>query len=89
MTLPFNLFPMSMETVEKTKLYATLQNQGTISVREIPVLSPGQFTNVAEELLNSESRHCVNYYAYPVPQGLKFIFDTEDLSDMEVEGLIQ
>ena len=67
-----------METREKTKSYATLTNQGTIALKDVPLLSYGEFIWAAESLLKSEARHCVNYFAYPVPQGLRFIFCVAD-----------
>ncbi len=67
-----------METLEKTKDYASIKNQGTISLQDVPVVSYSKFTAVAGELLGSETRHCVNYYAYPFQKGLKFIFCVAD-----------
>ena len=66
-----------METL-KTKDYASIKNQGTISLQDVPVIQYAKFTAVAEELLKSETRHCVNYYAYPFQHGLKFIFCVAD-----------
>ncbi len=67
-----------METAEKTKSHATITNQGRIALADVPVLPYGQFVAVAEELLKGETRHCVNYYAYPTAQGLKFILCVAD-----------
>jgi Ni,Fe-hydrogenase III large subunit len=67
-----------METEKSKAPYATLTNPGTIALKEVPVLPYGEFIGVAEELLKSDGRHCVNYYAYPTTGGLKFIFCVAD-----------
>lgn len=74
-----------METLKKTKDYASIKNQGTISLQDVPVMPYAKFTAVAEELLRSETRHCVNYYAYPFQQGLKFIFCVADDAEQDIK----
>ena len=44
--------------------YATLTNQGTLPLKDLPVLSQGEYFQVADELLRLEGHHCVTNYAY-------------------------
>ncbi len=73
-----------METAEG-KSYATILNQATISLSDVPVLPYGQFMQTAEALLKSETRHCINYFAYHTPRGLKFIFCVADDAEKNIK----
>ena len=53
--------------------FATIKNQGTISLRDLPVLPYGEFFRIVSELLGKPGNHCVNYYAYRNGGALKFI----------------
>lgn len=62
-----------MNTTLTSTHYATIRNQGSIALTEIPVLLYGTFAATVSELLNDPVNHCVSYYAYPKGKGLKFI----------------
>ena len=53
--------------------YCTIKNQSTVSLKEIPILTYGNFYASATELLQEKHNHCVSYYAYPFATGLRFI----------------
>jgi hypothetical protein len=53
--------------------FASLTNNQSIPLKEVPVLSYEQFYEVMTSLLREPACHCVNYYAYPHQNGLKFI----------------
>ncbi len=69
-----------METTE----YATIKNQGTISLQEVPILPYDQFYAVMSLLLQDPGKHCVNYYAYPDGNCLKFIACVADDSEATI-----
>lgn len=56
-----------------TERFLSLQNQSTVSISEIPVLQYGEFEKYVLELLQDKNYHCVNYYAFPSKEKLKFI----------------
>jgi Ni,Fe-hydrogenase III large subunit len=53
--------------------YLTVKNHETISLKELPVLSYGDFYGHASELLSEKENHCVAYYGYQTENKLKFI----------------
>jgi Ni,Fe-hydrogenase III large subunit len=53
--------------------YATIKNQESIALRNVPTLSYEQFYIAVASLLREPENHCVNYYAYPTGNQLKFI----------------
>ncbi|MDZ4714476.1 MAG: NADH-quinone oxidoreductase subunit C [Cytophagales bacterium] len=53
--------------------FIIINNNETLLLREIPVLSYDRYFEVADELLRKEGHHCVTCYAYMQSQGLKFI----------------
>lgn len=57
----------------ETKGCTTIKNQGTISLRDVPVLSYDEFYDTMTGLLRETGCHCVNYYAYPQGNTLKFM----------------
>lgn len=63
----------SSALIMETKEYATIKNQGTISLHDVPVLPYGQFYKIMSTLLQEQTNHCVSYYAYPEGGNLKFI----------------
>ena len=64
---------ITTQTTQTTLSYASVMNQGTISLSKIPVLHYGKFYSDVVELMNLPHMHCVNYYAYPDKGKLKFI----------------
>jgi len=60
--------------LSETKIeYATIKNQGSIALQNVPVLPYEQFYLALAALLRQPENHCVNYYAYPTGNLLKFI----------------
>ena len=53
--------------------FATIKNQETLPLRDLPVLPYQEFFATANELLHKQGHHCVNYYAAPYGIKLKFI----------------
>jgi len=62
-----------MSLSETKKEYATIKNQQSIALPNVPVLTYEQFQRVIASLLTQPENHCVNYYAYPSGKNLKFI----------------
>ena len=62
-----------MSLSETKKEYATIKNQESVALRNVPVLTYEQFQRVIASLLTQPENHCVNYYAYPSGKNLKFI----------------
>lgn len=62
-----------METLNSTSQYLTLHNGDTVVLSRIPVSPYDDFYKIVLALLKSNENHCVNYYAYPTPEGLSFI----------------
>lgn len=63
---------MNTETMTATR-FAVIRNQESISLNEVPVLSYGDFMTLAGSFLKMDHMHCVNYYAFPQGNKLKFI----------------
>jgi Ni,Fe-hydrogenase III large subunit len=58
----------------ETKIgFATIKNQESIALRSVPVTPYEQFKSVMASLLAQPENHCVNYYAFPSQDQLKFI----------------
>ena len=53
--------------------FATIKNQETLPLRDLPVLPYQEFFATANELLHKQGHHCVSYYAAPYGIKLKFI----------------
>ena len=53
--------------------FATIKNQETLPLRDLPVLPYQEFFAAANELLDKQGYHCVSYYAAPYGIKLKFI----------------
>ncbi len=56
----------------------TVNNNETISIKDIPVLPYAEFSEVVRSLLGQDTCHCVNFFAYPHGSGLKFIMAIAD-----------
>jgi Ni,Fe-hydrogenase III large subunit len=56
-----------------TLAFAVTKNQGTLPLKDIPVLPYGSFQNEILQLMKEPSAHCINYYAYRQGETLKFI----------------
>lgn len=63
----------TMETELRTETHISIQNQTSVSLNDIPVISYGLFHQVVLETLKDTRHHCVNYYAFPHKDKLKFI----------------
>ncbi len=50
-----------------------IRNQDTIPLKDVPVFSYGKFYSEVSQLMKEPHNHCVNYYAYPKGNLLKFI----------------
>ena len=50
-----------------------MKNQQTISLKDLPTMEYGMFHHEVLQLLKNENFHCVNYYAFPYKNILKFI----------------
>lgn len=64
-----------------------IKNGQSVSLSEIPVLEYREFYAVVLRLLDAEDVHCVNYYAYPDNDNLKFICCLADDSAQSVSLL--
>lgn len=53
--------------------FATIKNQDTLALRDLPVLSYADYFALADELLRKEGHHCVSCYGYPKSGKLKLI----------------
>ncbi|MDH4298128.1 MAG: hypothetical protein OEV74_17760, partial [Cyclobacteriaceae bacterium] len=62
-----------METFTETDQHVVIKNQGTVPLRLIPVLPYNVFLSDVLALLQNSKNHCVNYYAFPYADKLKFI----------------
>ncbi|HLZ17648.1 MAG TPA: hypothetical protein VKQ08_11435, partial [Cyclobacteriaceae bacterium] len=62
-----------MDMLEPQTEYIQIKNQDTVALQNIPVLPYERFYSTVTSLLKSEENHCVNYYAYPTGDQLKFI----------------
>ena len=62
-----------MGTATITAAYASVKNQGTISLDKIPVLDYGKFYGEVITHLKQPHMHCANYYAFADGNKLKFI----------------
>ena len=63
-----------METTSTTTpTYASIKNQESISLAKIPVLNYSKFYGEIVNRLKEPQVHCVNYYAYPSGELLRFI----------------
>jgi Ni,Fe-hydrogenase III large subunit len=60
-------------TITTTPTYASIKNQESIGLSKIPVLNYGDFYMHVVGLMKEPQVHCVNYYAYPDGETLKFI----------------
>lgn len=56
-----------------TPTFAVTKNQGTLPLKDIPVLPYGTFHNEVLQLMREPYAHCINYYAYRKTELLKFI----------------
>ena len=56
-----------------TTTFAVTKNQGSLPLRDIPVLPYGTFHNDVTQLMREPYAHCINYYAYRKAESLKFI----------------
>jgi Ni,Fe-hydrogenase III large subunit len=60
--------------LSETKVeFITIKNQESIALKNVPVLRYEQFHSAIASLLVLPENHCVNYYAYPAGNQLKFI----------------
>ncbi len=53
--------------------FKVLENNSAIPVQQLPELSYDIFCEEVLSLLKKDQCHCLNYYAFPVPGGLKFV----------------
>jgi Ni,Fe-hydrogenase III large subunit len=65
--------------------FASIRNQGTISLDKIPVLNYGRFYGEVVSIMKQPHMHCVNYYAFSDGDKLKFICCLAD----DIEGDIK
>ncbi len=56
-----------------TPTFAVIKNQGTLPLKDVPVLPYGTFQNEVLRLMSEPSAHCVAYYAYRKADWLRFI----------------
>src|SRR5258706_3934406 len=60
--------------LSETKIeFITIKNQESIALKNVPVLPYEQFYGAIASLLRLPENHCVNYYAYPAGNQLKFV----------------
>jgi Ni,Fe-hydrogenase III large subunit/Ni,Fe-hydrogenase III component G len=62
-----------METAAATSTYVSIKNQETISLAKVRILRYDQFYSEVVGLMKQPQVHCVNYFAYPDHDLLKFI----------------
>ncbi len=60
------------------KKYLIISNSDSVRLDAIPVLPYADFTAAVETLLLKPETHCVNYFAFPDHDGLKFIICIAD-----------
>ncbi len=53
--------------------FATLKNQGTLPLQDLPTMPYHEYFLVADHLLKQESHHCVNNYAYRTGTQIRLI----------------
>ncbi len=58
--------------VAENKKYCIIQNNESIEIESVPVLSYAEFSSEIVELLKQYENHCVSYFAFPQTDGLKF-----------------
>ena len=58
--------------VAENKKYCIIQNNESIEIESVPVLTYSDFSFEIIELLKQKENHCVSYFAFPQPDGLKF-----------------
>lgn len=58
--------------VTENKKYCIIQNNESIEIESVPVLTYAEFSSEIVELLQQNENHCVTYFAFPQPDGLKF-----------------
>jgi Ni,Fe-hydrogenase III large subunit len=51
--------------------YIIIQNNQTIDLSEIPILVYSDFLKANVELLKNDYNHCVNYFGFPLKEGIK------------------
>lgn len=56
----------------ENKKYCIIQNNESIEIESIPILNYAEFSFKIVELLKQNENHCVSYFAFPQPDGLKF-----------------
>lgn len=59
--------------VAENKKYCIIQNNESIEIESVPILNYAEFSFEMVELLKQNENHCVSYFAFPQPDGLKFI----------------
>ena len=57
----------------KNNKYSALQNNESVHINSIPVLSYAEFSSTMIELLLKNENHCVTYFGFRQNEGLKFI----------------
>jgi Ni,Fe-hydrogenase III large subunit/Ni,Fe-hydrogenase III component G len=62
-----------MNALNKKLDHAQIKNQETIALRDVPVFLYEDFYQTISDLLKENENHCVNYYAFPIENVLKFI----------------
>lgn len=58
--------------VAENKKYCVTQNNKSIEIETVPVLTYAEFSSEIIELLKQNENHCVSYFAFPQANGLKF-----------------
>lgn len=58
---------------DKNQNICRVKNNSVISLNSIPVYSYADFSGLAVELLSKDDNHCVNYFASPYKNDLRFI----------------
>jgi Ni,Fe-hydrogenase III large subunit/NADH:ubiquinone oxidoreductase subunit C len=58
--------------VAENKKYCIIQNNESIKIESIPVLSYDEFSSEMVELLKQNENHCISYFAFQQTDGLKF-----------------
>lgn len=59
--------------ISKNNKYYALQNNESVNIHSVPVLSYVEFSSTMIELLRKNENHCVTYFGFFQNEGLKFI----------------
>ncbi|HTE29805.1 MAG TPA: hypothetical protein VK666_05485 [Chryseolinea sp.] len=62
-----------MDTIVANNKSTVIRNQGTLPLRDIPVISYSVFSTEVVSMMQDSHQHCVTYYAFPYEGNLKFV----------------